>query len=758
MALVFREQLYGRGRVVAIFTAAPLLVALSLCITAFCRPADAAETGRTPSASSPATHSSRAGGDPFSPFHAKYFLVAGSGETGYRDGHFLDVDFNNPDGLALSKDQTKLYVADTGNNAVRSIALDAQNRVSTLVGNGTPGMIDGSGSAARLSSPSLLAPSGDGTGLWILDQGGTALRYIDLRSGAIRSTAAAPRSPAFTAIAVAPSDAAGSTSDAVFLVGQSGLYRWQGAFPAGAGQGPPPEFLGQDSSLACPTGRLVALNHALYFVSPCDGNTYAIGIPLSATPTASSQFTNDGNIYGSELQAIGIPLSAARTVPRQPTDTPSGFCPFEEAPGNWRILFWDPMAASFARLAPAPGSRAEVYQLSDYQGTPLPGPSGYMIGINASADRRVMVPGDVNMAAGAGGVFYVSEHLCNRVIGVDSPLIFGNNDDVNNVRQTENPKPAGTIRLAVLGGSVSFYWFPGTPENRENINLSLIRELELRLNFESALKGTGKRYEVMPFVRILGRMNGSPSTFMFELGDDLWSRQIDEVLIQVDNQTLWREITMFCYNQTVDDLAVLGPQLDWQGMDGAQRYRKLGPLTRGLIDWVREHPKESKGVAHFDDKDNLVFDDNPQPFSVPRIREFAVALMRKALLKCKAEAKAHGASVAIYLLPTRDLVEVREAGGDAEIKARVAGQSTDYGGGPIYQALMDKPLADMAAGIGIPCYNLTEPMRLVAAPIYPLIVAGDQHYTPRAQGWIAEILARQITGDIPSYTPDRDAP
>ncbi|HTA16756.1 MAG TPA: hypothetical protein VK786_03315 [bacterium] len=681
----------------------------------------------------------RADAAPFTPFHAKFFLVAGSGESGYRDGQFLDADFKDPEGLALSKDQARLYVADTGNHAVRVIALDAQDRVSTLVGNGSSGMLDGAGSASRLSSPSLLALSGDGMGLWVLDQAGTALRYVDLGSGAIRSMAPAPRVPAYTAMAVAKPDAAGSTGDAVFLVGQGGLYRWKGAFPAGAGQGPPPELLVQDPRLACPSGRLVALDQALYFVSPCDGNTYAVGVPQSLSPTVSNQVSN------------------------QVTSSASGFCPFEEAPENWKILFWDPIAASFARLAPAPGSGAQVYPLSDYQGTPLPGPSGYMIGINATSDRRTMVPGDVNMAVGAAGVFYVCERACNRVIGVDSPLIFGNGDDVNNVRQTENPKPAGCIRLAVLGSSLSFYWWDGSPENRENINLSLVRELELRLNLESALKGTGKRYEVLPFVRRLGEMNGSPSTFMFELGDELWSRQIDEVLIQVDYQTLWREVTTFCYNQTVDDLAVMGFQdewADWQYMDGAQRYRKLGPLTRGLIDWVREHPKESEGVAHFDGKGKLVFDDDRdlyQLLSVPRIREFALAVMRKALLKCKAEAKAHGASVAIYLLPTRNLVEVGELGGDAEIQARVGGLFTDDDD-HINPAFMDKPLADMAAGIGVPCYNLTEAMRLVAVPMYPLIIPGDQHYNARAQGWIAEILARQITGDLPSYAPDRDSP
>jgi hypothetical protein len=76
----------------------------------------------------------------------------------------------------------------------------------------------------------------------------------------------------------------------------------------------------------------------------------------------------------------------------------------------------------------------------------------------------------------------------------------------------------------------------------------------------------------------------------------------------------------------------------------------------------------------------------------------------------------------------------------------------------INHAWMDKPLADLAASIGMDCYNLTEPARLVALPFYPLVEPGDNHYTPRGQGWLAELLARQITGSLPLYTPDRSTP
>ena len=61
---------------------------------------------------------------PFSPCYGKFFLAAGSGEEGHKDGYFLDADFKQPAGLALSRDQNTLYVADAGNHDLRAVALE----------------------------------------------------------------------------------------------------------------------------------------------------------------------------------------------------------------------------------------------------------------------------------------------------------------------------------------------------------------------------------------------------------------------------------------------------------------------------------------------------------------------------------------------------------------------------------------------------------------------------------------------------------
>ena len=54
--------------------------------------------------------------------------VAGAGLPGKYDGPTLDiVQFNEPGGLCVSPDGMKLYVADTNNNAIRVLDLEAKS-------------------------------------------------------------------------------------------------------------------------------------------------------------------------------------------------------------------------------------------------------------------------------------------------------------------------------------------------------------------------------------------------------------------------------------------------------------------------------------------------------------------------------------------------------------------------------------------------------------------------------------------------------
>ena len=67
------------------------------------------------------------------------------GARGFADGTGEAARFDTPSALAVDA-QGRLYVADTGNHAVRRIAVDGT--VITLAGNGTPGDTDGPASTA----------------------------------------------------------------------------------------------------------------------------------------------------------------------------------------------------------------------------------------------------------------------------------------------------------------------------------------------------------------------------------------------------------------------------------------------------------------------------------------------------------------------------------------------------------------------------------------------------------------------------------
>src|SRR5207248_9848292 len=69
--------------------------------------------------------------------------------------------FRQPRGLILDPDDGSLYVADTGNHAIRRI--DSGGRVTTLAGNGKPGDVDGPAAEARLNNPTGLALAPDKT-------------------------------------------------------------------------------------------------------------------------------------------------------------------------------------------------------------------------------------------------------------------------------------------------------------------------------------------------------------------------------------------------------------------------------------------------------------------------------------------------------------------------------------------------------------------------------------------------------------------
>lgn len=114
--------------------------------------------------------------------------IGGTGERGYSGdgGPALDATFNTPYGVVVD-DEGDVFVADTGNHAVRRIGTDGI--VTTVAGSGRAGSSGDGGPAvsARLSSPLAVDIDADG-GLIIADTFGYRVRRVG-PDGVIRTIA-----------------------------------------------------------------------------------------------------------------------------------------------------------------------------------------------------------------------------------------------------------------------------------------------------------------------------------------------------------------------------------------------------------------------------------------------------------------------------------------------------------------------------------------------------------------------------------------
>ncbi len=131
-------------------------------------------------------------------------LISGSGITnatgamnnGYQEGAQCVTEslaqagcayFRGPQGIAVSPDGATLYVADSGNNRIRSVRVS--DGVTSLIAGSSAGFADGTGSAAKFRAPSRLALSLDGATLYVADTGNHRIRAITLETGKVATLA-----------------------------------------------------------------------------------------------------------------------------------------------------------------------------------------------------------------------------------------------------------------------------------------------------------------------------------------------------------------------------------------------------------------------------------------------------------------------------------------------------------------------------------------------------------------------------------------
>ena len=103
--------------------------------------------------------------------------MAGSGVSGNSDGIGTSAAFSYPIGLALTADDGTLFIADRYNNKVFALSTST-NAVTTVAGTGALGNTDGAAATATLEGPIALAVSRDDTTVYIVEFTGHRVRAL----------------------------------------------------------------------------------------------------------------------------------------------------------------------------------------------------------------------------------------------------------------------------------------------------------------------------------------------------------------------------------------------------------------------------------------------------------------------------------------------------------------------------------------------------------------------------------------------------
>ena len=123
---------------------------------------------------------------PTSPKASTYTVTtfAGDGTAGLLNGTGQNTEFNQPSGIAVDKNGN-VYIADRSNHVIRKIT--SAGEVTTFAGSGNAGYADATGTAAQFNFPTGVAVDMDGN-VYVADQVNQLIRKIT--SGGIVSTLA----------------------------------------------------------------------------------------------------------------------------------------------------------------------------------------------------------------------------------------------------------------------------------------------------------------------------------------------------------------------------------------------------------------------------------------------------------------------------------------------------------------------------------------------------------------------------------------
>jgi sugar lactone lactonase YvrE len=206
--------------------------------------------------------------------------LAGDGLAGNKDGNGAGAQFNGPIGVAVDAAGV-VYVADTYNDRIRRIAVNGD--VTTIAGGKRAGMADGAAAEALFDTPTGLAISAAGE-LYIADTGNNAIRKLD-KDGKV-STIAAAREDDRDSLLRSPVGIA-LTADGYLYLASSSHGRLAQITPAGEvvtivdGDHPAQPGYGPDGGvrLYAPRGIALSRDGSLFVTDAGTFRLHHVGVP-----------------------------------------------------------------------------------------------------------------------------------------------------------------------------------------------------------------------------------------------------------------------------------------------------------------------------------------------------------------------------------------------------------------------------------------------------------------------------------------------
>ena len=406
-------------------------------------------------------------------------LVAGDTSYGLRNGSFVEAQFAHPAGLAVSPDGNTLFVADTMNHALRAIALNDANRVTTVTGQGTnsAGYRDGSLATAQFNLPRYLACVSN-TLVVVDDHGNNRLRMVDLKAKTV-STLMGLGGPAVKADGGNPF-ADGDLFSIVYDPKRDALLFSQPAAHAvrmlDMKTRKVTDLIADEPMLPSP-GPLCIVKDILYVADSSTLKVWECKWDPAAKPDVKPYTFQD---MGTVTHPLALSYSDGSLYALQ-----------GDAEAPWYRIFPDP----------APVTLVSTWGHSLDSHWP---PS--MIFFNSQVNGYTsIVPDPVNERR-----FFITNTDYNTVVSIRdlrqadlSIFVDTNLPSRNGLRDFDYPvpKPPGTFRIAVFGRSFASITFAEdstkhAPQDKGNKMDAMTKKLELMLTTEAALQDLPVRFEV----------------------------------------------------------------------------------------------------------------------------------------------------------------------------------------------------------------------------------------------------------------------